>query len=272
MISRSGHLTCLLVAFLASMSAWPGAARPGGSGDIPPGSALPKLPPISKECGPLARGSLRLAPLPNSMHSLRERKLIRILAIGGPSVTSDLAGVTDDQEKLQGEMERAVKGLKVEIINRGISGEIVRDAAERLKNEVALNAPDLVLWRVGTSDALARIPLGEFEAALIENVRWLKARGIDVVLVGAKFSRPLADDTGYQAIRQSVFNVAAQENVLSISQWQAGEALEEARGGPSAPLDEIELSEETYDCVAEYVARAVVSTLFDLRPVPAQTP
>ncbi len=37
---------------------------------------------------------------------------------------------------------------------RGINGEIAEDAADRLKMAVADIKPDLVIWQVGTNDAL----------------------------------------------------------------------------------------------------------------------
>ena len=56
-------------------------------------------------------------------------------------------------------LEHTIKGLDVEIINRGFSGELAEAAGERLKIEVALNHPDIVLWQVGTNDAFAQVPV-----------------------------------------------------------------------------------------------------------------
>ena len=56
-------------------------------------------------------------------------------------------------------LEHAIKGLDVVMINRGVSGELAAQAAPRIKNRVALDEPDLVLWQVGTNDALAYVPL-----------------------------------------------------------------------------------------------------------------
>lgn len=232
----------------------------------PSSNSVPELPALSEECGTPNSNTVELAPLPSTMKMIKERKSIKILAIGSPTIQTGASG-WDFQSTLERSLEGAIKGLKVEVINRGVSGELARDAAIRLTNEVALIGPDLVIWQVGTSDALARVPSDEFEETLRDTIRWLKRRNVDVVLVGAKYSRPISKDDRYQAVRFSVFRVAAQENVMRISQYRAMEAMVKASG--SNPVDAYQLSEDAYPCVAQFVARAVVATVFESKPQPA---
>lgn len=221
-------------------------------------SPAPQVPAFLKECQLAHNGLVELAPLPNTMRAVRERKFIRILTIGAPSLEGD-SSQPDYQRALQETLQRAIKGLSVDVVNRGVSGELVKDAAHRLKAEVALVEPDLVLWQVGTSDALARVPVAEFEEALRDGLRWLKGRNVDVILVGARYSRRLKKDRQYQALRNSVFRVAKNENVLRISQYRAMEAMEKADVNASVPIDAYALSEDVYPCVAEYAAQSVIS-------------
>lgn len=222
------------------------------------------LPEFLKECRLANVNTVESAPLPNTMRAVREHKRIRILTIGAPSIVGDRATPALEQT-----LERSIKGLMVEVINRGVSGELARDAAQRLKAEVALVQPDLVLWQVGTSDALARVPVGAFENSLREALRWLKRRHVDVILVGAKYSRRLRKDRQYQALRASVFRVAKKENVLRISQYRAMEAMEKAEAQSALPIDAYELSEDIYPCVAEYAAQSVIARWFALKKPPA---
>jgi acyl-CoA thioesterase I len=85
------------------------------------------------------------------------------------------------------------------ILNREVSGEVAEDTAERIRSELALREPDLVLWQLGTNDALARIPFQEFEDTVRSAIRWLKANKIDVVLVGVQYTVRLARDANYVA-------------------------------------------------------------------------
>ena len=84
------------------------------------------------------------------------------------------------------DLESTFKGLDVEVVHRGVSGELAADAAERIKTEVALNDADLVLWQLGTADALAQVPVAAFYVTVTQTsattitidgrMRWGKLR------------------------------------------------------------------------------------------------
>jgi lysophospholipase L1-like esterase len=76
------------------------------------------------------------------------------------------------------------------ILNRGVSGEMAEDTAERIRSEVALRDPDLVLWQLGTNDALARIPPQDFEDTVRPTIRWLKENGSTSCSSGAIYRAP----------------------------------------------------------------------------------
>jgi hypothetical protein len=120
-----------------------------------PDKREPDLPPLAKQCG---ETNAREMALPNSARALAKDKKLKIMAIGASSA-SILGGMREGHPPLLEQLlERMVAGLDVEIINRGVSGELAGDAAKRLKVEVALNQPDVVLWQVGTNDAFAQVP------------------------------------------------------------------------------------------------------------------
>jgi lysophospholipase L1-like esterase len=93
---------------------------------------------------------------------------------------------------------------------------MAEETAERIRSEVALKDPDLVLWQLGTNDALARIPPRDFEDTVRSTIRWLKENRIDVVLVGVQYTVRLARDANYVAIRDSLQKIAAEENILYV--------------------------------------------------------
>src|SRR6185437_16766030 len=99
-------------------------------------------------------------------------------------------------------LKQAVQGLDVVMINRGVSGELSAQAAPRIKNEVALHDPDLVLWQVGTNDALAYVPLNELESTIVDTVRWLREHHVDIVLAGLQYVDPASQDDNYKAVRE----------------------------------------------------------------------
>ncbi len=186
--------------------------------------------------------------------------MLRILAIGASASRRRPGSYVAQIEKL---LEQANKGLDVTIINRGVSGELAADAATRIKNEVALSEPNLVLWQIGTNDALAYVPLEQLEATVTDTVRWLKAHKVDVVLVGLQFVQPMAQDDHYKAVRALLRKVAAQEHVIIVRRYEAMELIAQAEGtGPDFLLDDLHQIEGGYACLAQYVARAITLGVF----------
>ena len=183
------------------------------------------------------------SPLPNVSTALKQRKKINILAIGGTSAS--LRGPVSGgyYAVVERFLEATFQGLDVEIVHRGVSGELASDAAERIKTEVALNSSDLVLWQLGTADALAQVPVEEFQTTITQMVEWLKEHKIDVILVGLRYTRSMVRDEHYQAIRAAIQHVAKEQNVLRISRYEAEETLERIRPEQGAvPLSQAEVN------------------------------
>ncbi|MDX2158287.1 MAG: hypothetical protein SFW09_17435, partial [Hyphomicrobiaceae bacterium] len=108
----------LALALLAWLTVWTtrGAAEPLAD--------APKL------CGEATEALRGAAALPNMVRALRDRKRIKVLAIGATPLAAR------DQDKgtyalVEAFLESNFKGLDVEIIDRGVSGELARDAALR---------------------------------------------------------------------------------------------------------------------------------------------
>jgi hypothetical protein len=220
------------------------------------------LKPVPKACEVPGASVVSPSPLPNVVTALKERRKIKIMVIGATSAS--LRGPVSGGhfavvERL---LEEAFKGLDVSIVHRGVSGELASDAAERIKTEVALEEPDLVFWQLGTADALAQIPIDDFEASIRDTITWLRDHNVDVILVGVRYARKMASDPHYQAIRAATQKVARELNVLRIARYEAEEMLDRMRQEQGTPMSEVEVTEAGYECLAEYLARAIAAGLF----------
>jgi lysophospholipase L1-like esterase len=217
---------------------------------------------LSKACQAGASAGADQSPLPNVAATLARRKTLRILAFGAAPgrVSARGGGYTALIETM---LERALKGVDVVMINRGVSGELAASAAGRMKNEVALDEPDLVLWQVGTNDALAGVPTEEFAATVKDQIDWLKAHKIDVVLVGLQFAKEMVRDPHYVEIRETLRKLAAQENVIVIRFFEAMQIINQAQNTGLEPVaEEFSRDEAGYNCLAQYVARAITLGVF----------
>ena len=234
---------------------------------------LPAPAPFSQDCqtgGVIVEES----PLPNVAAALQTRKQVRILTIGA-STAMRRPGRGPHTEQIEQILEQAIKGLDVVMINRGVSGELAAQAAARIKNEVALNDPELVLWQVGTNDALAYVPLDALEATIVGTINWLKAHKVDVVLVGLQYVDRMAQDEHYAQVRELLRKIAAAENVMIVRRYEAQRLLLQAEGsGGGLVPDEFQRSEAGYACLSQYMARAITLGIFGqrLRVRPLTTP
>lgn len=217
------------------------------------------MPALSRFCQPGASALAADTALPNVAAALTRGKTLRILSFGAAPGRIRARG--DYNDVIESMLERALRGIDVIIVNRGVSGELAANAAFRMKNEVALNEPDLVLWQVGTNDALAYVSAEDFSAAVRDQLIWLKDHKIDVVLVGLQFASEMQRDTHYKTIRDALRKVAAEEEVAVIRFYEAMQIV----NGPTAAApasDEFERDEAGYNCLAQYVARAITLGTF----------
>ncbi len=222
-------------------------------------------PPMSPPCDVPATDIAAPATLPNVTQTLQKGEKVRILAIGSSSTLGYGASSKDTSypSKLATILEHALKGIDVVILNRGVSGEVAEDTAERIRSEVTLKNPDLVLWQLGTNDALARIPPPDFEDTVRATIRWLKENKIDVVLVGVQYTVRLARDANYVAIRDSLQKIAAEEKILYVRRYDAMRFIAQTRANLQLMAgDNFHLNDLGYQCMAEHVAHALIASLF----------
>ena len=252
------------------LSAWLSGAMAFAQ-ERPPSPAPPAMPaPFSRDCQVPNDAVIAESPLPNVAAALQKRKTIKILALGASAIAGRRGSYT---QQIAAILENAVKGLDVVIVNRGVSGELAEDAARRIRTEVALTEPDLVLWQVGTNDALAYIPIDELRDTIVETVRWLRDHKVDVVLVGLQFVHRQAQDDHYRTVRQLIRSIGEQEKVVVVRRSEAMRLIRQAAESGGLLPQEFAQTQAGYACLAEYISRAISlgafgSGLRDQRPLP----
>lgn len=235
-----------------------------GEGTSPAAPAVPVPPvftpaPFSPECQGGSTEIVTESPLPHVAAALQKRRTVRILAIGN-STGRRQGGFTRQVERI---LRQVVKGADVVIINRGVSSELAANAALRIKNEVAISEPDLVIWQVGTDDALAFVPLEEVRETVESTIRWLREHNVDVVLAGLQYVDRVSQDDNYYSMREMLRDIAAKEHVMIIRRYEAMQFIAAAQkaGGSFGP-DEFERTEAGYNCLAQYLASAITVGAF----------
>lgn len=222
---------------------------------------MPSISNFSNDCRITKPAFEQKIPLKRSSRALREKRALKVLAIGssstvGVGASSPRASYT---VRLESNLEGRYKGADIKIITRGVNGEIAEDAAERLKFEVASIKPDLVIWQVGTNDALARVGEEQFAEELQSTLKWLIKHRVDVMLIDPQYVDTLAKDQHYNSIVNAIGEVAKSERVMLVHRFGAMAELSKLSKKTYVSADRLHLNDAGYGCMAEYAARAIFS-------------
>src|SRR5215217_6222289 len=165
-------------------------------------------PGLSAECLVPDAQLFTLAPLEVVKAALDEKRLVKVLVLGSSAMSALGTGSASYPAWLEHELERLLPGSDFVMEHRATSGEMMEDASDRIKGIVAEVEPDLVIWKVGTTEMLARTDAEEFARSLDDTVKWLKEHDIDVVLVDPQYTARLAGDADYNRLVASLEAVA----------------------------------------------------------------
>jgi acyl-CoA thioesterase-1 len=136
--------------------------------------------------------ALVLALLAHGPTAAAGDRSVRIVVLGD-SLTAGLGLPAD--EAFPAKLERALKakGLAIEVINAGVSGDTASGGLARLDWSVP-EGTDAVILELGANDMLRGIDPKLTRQALEEIVRRLSARGVPVLLAGMRAAANLGND------------------------------------------------------------------------------
>lgn len=241
-------LPLLLVAGLATV-ALPGLARAGA---LSPACVVPDG---------LLRLSGNLDRLITRIHHAGA-KPVRILAIGSSSTSGIGASgpTTTYPARLEEELEERIPEADFAVENAGVPGEVVVSTAERLEDEVLANPPDLVVWQVGTNDALTGAGRDAFSRVVADGLAFLKARKVDVILMDQQYFPKIDGNATYRSYVDQVHRLAVAAGVPVVNRFAAMDGWAERPAGQQVDMlskDRFHMNDQGYACVAELVAEGI---------------
>lgn len=227
---------------------------------------FPTAPPgLSPDCrSKRLVGDMFRRPLRTLSRAVRANRPVRVLAIGSSSTVG--VGASSPSAtyvaKLEATLEGTFKGLDFDVVGRGVSGEEAQGAAARMKKEIEQANPDLVVWQVGTNDAIRHVSIDSFKDCLRNTLAWLKEHRIDVVLIDPQYGEVLTKDEYYEKVVTSIADVAREARVLLVDRFEAMRELHRVHGDTFyLTSDNLHMNDTGHRCMAEQLARSIVGGL-----------
>ena len=189
-------------------------------------------------------------------------KGLRIVTLGSSSTEGVGASRPDltYPAQLQRILDRRFPDDRIEVINRGVAQEVVASNLVRLDRDVLSLSPDLVIWQVGTNDA---IYLRDFVSIMDQvnlGIGRIRKSGARVALLSPQVFFDPARDQPISEMNEDLRKLALARQVPFLdrhqlmSWWANSGALypDEILGE-----DELHMTDRSYECLAIRIADIV---------------
>ncbi|MFI5015197.1 MAG: hypothetical protein ACHQAY_22915 [Hyphomicrobiales bacterium] len=175
------------------------------------------------------------------------KRPIRILVVG-PAIEGPEVIERRHSHLLQALMQR-LPGVAFDLLDGWHGSRIAGEDFDLLRSEVAEMQPDLILWQVGTPDALASSDPGEVGGVLIRAARWARAHDVDFVFIDPPYLPHVRHEPLYGKMVGAIGAASDEARVDLFRRYAAMQYLDLAAmksGGPHP------------HCMSELLAEAIV--------------
>ena len=157
---------------------------------------------------------------------------------------------------------RARARVNANVRNAGIGGEIAETTLTRLKTALAAGWPELVIWQVGTNDALTDVDETRFRARIAEGVAAARAHNVPIILLDPQYTPGHADDA-YARYAAIVDDIGVNLHVPVITRYAMMKAVAQRGGAISSWIspDGLHMSDVGYACLADALVKPIVSAI-----------
>jgi lysophospholipase L1-like esterase len=183
---------------------------------------------------------------------------VRILAIGSSSTEGIGASspAFSYPAQLQADLLQAWKG-KVVVDNAGKGGETISETVRRLEAALKDGKPDLVIWQVGTNDAIKGGDEVGFSSLLRRGIDAMRSLGTGVILVDQQYYPAIKDLKQYERFVALVGATGATEHVPVFSRYKLMKAWGERSPEVLRSMlsnDGFHMGDRGYECLARLIA------------------
>ena len=204
--------------------------------------------------------------LPHALAEVRGHHSLKIVALGSSSTygTGASGEAATYPSRLQAELAQMFPGLTIEVVNKGVPGEIAADMVGRIEQDVLALSPDLVVWQTGTNDALRDVPVDEFARVTTDGLERLHAANIDVVLMEPQYSPKLVQRPHYADYIESLRTIAHVSSIPVVRRFDIMRSWTASGQFVDATMlqnDWLHMKDASYACLGWVVAESIASAI-----------
>jgi lysophospholipase L1-like esterase len=204
-------------------------------------------------------------PLNIARKSIASRKQLRIIALGSSSTSG--YGVSNPAfaypAQLKMGLDKALRGVDVDVVNRGIGGQDVEEMAARMRAEMEGNPASLVVWQTGTNATIRHMPLDKFQRWLSNGLKLGRSLGSDFVLMNLQYVPAVVAVADKEAYERVMAAAAREYDAGLFRRYDIMRGWYED-GMPYAQfvqLDGLHLNDFGQKCIGKLLTQAILKSL-----------
>jgi lysophospholipase L1-like esterase len=188
--------------------------------------------------------------------------VVHILAIGSSSTEG--IGASSPRFTYPAQLRadlRSSWGIGAEVKNAGIGGERAMGTVDRLIASLKTNWADLVLWQVGTNDALTGEDERTFRAVVQRGIDAVRGTRADLILMDPQVTLMIKDPARYESYVRIVDQIGREDHVRVFSRFALMKAWQHVSPDTLASMlstDGLHMSDRGYGCLAARLAEEMV--------------
>lgn len=200
---------------------------------------------------------------------------LKVLAIGSSSTRGIGASSPTKSYPARFELDLEKQfGADVDVVNAGVNGETADATMARLEERVTAEKFDLVVWQVGTNDAVKGADEQAFRAFVELGVKLVKSKQMDIVLLDPQFFPSVKDPARYERFVKIIEQVGEETSTPVLSRYKlmkdwAEKAPDDLKNMLSG--DGFHMSDRGYSCLSNAMAHAVTDLIAPPAPPRNQT-
>lgn len=212
------------------------------------------------------------APLMNADRSARPRLSPRVATRGELKIlvigSSSTAGVGAEdpggaypallEKELQARARRRMSRIRV--VAKGVSGETAGGALARLEAAIGAEKPDLLVWQVGTNDAIRRVPLAALRETIEIGAAIARMRKLPLILVDPQYLPKVRNNAHYRAVAALMTDLAVELGAPLVRRFERMRGAENIGAKTVSKLlapDGLHMSPLGHQCLALDLAETI---------------